>query len=275
MKKDFKMIELLIGILLVLFVFSAMYFFNNKPNIINNDDEEIIEEDPTVDFSKVESISGKYYYEDEHFTSMFGIDVSEFQKEIDWDKVSNDSVEFAYIRMGRRGATTGELYIDDRFEENYKGAKDNGIKVGVYFFSQALDEKEAREEAQFVIENIKDKELDLPVVYDCEEVFLEEGLVPRIVLLSKTEITTNAIAFMEEMKKNDYDVMAYTYPYWLQNFYDLARLADYKIWFAQYDFGYPEIDHFVDIWQYSKNGTINGIEGDVDLDIMFIEKETD
>ena len=176
----------MMAVLALILIFATIYFLKKDPRDLNPV-QDPIESEPLIDYKKIESISGKYYYEDEYFTSSFGIDVSSFQKEIDWKKVKEDSVEFAYIRLGRRGATEGQLYMDDAFEKNYKGAKENGIKVGVYFFSQALDRKEILEEVQFVLDALKDKQLDLPIAYDCEEVLLEDGLVSRIALLDREQ----------------------------------------------------------------------------------------
>ena len=262
-------------IILVLFLFFLMIiigiFFKDK------EDEIVIEETKEIkkiDYSLIHSVSGKYSYEDENFTSLFGIDVSEFQEDIDWKKVKEDDVEFAYLRIGRRGATTGLLYEDPKFEKNYQGAKENGILIGVYFFSQAVDEKEAKEEARWVIDHLKDKQIDLPIVYDCEEVYLEDE-VSRMEGLDQTQISDNAIAFLKQIQKSGYDVMVYTYPYWAENFFDMKRISAYPIWLARYGVDEVDFDYPIRIWQYSEKGTINGISQATDLNIMFIEKETD
>ena len=264
--------EILMGVLLLFFVILVVAGSLFRKEEAEKEEEIIVEHEPEIDYSKIDVISGKYYYEDEHFTSSFGIDVSEFQEEIDWKKVSEDKVEFAYIRVGRRGATTGLLYEDEKFEENYKGAKENGIKTGVYFFSQAINEEEAVEEAKWVIDHIKDKELDLPVVFDCEEVYLSDEK-PRLDGLDKEQHTANTIAFLEEMKKNGYEVMVYTYLYWADTYYDMDQISVYPIWFAQYDADVINLEWPVNIWQYSNNGTINGIKEPTDLNIMFIRKD--
>jgi len=267
--------EIIMAVLGLFLFLATIYFIRKEPEEIFPKDEptEVIE--PEVDYKNIKSISGKYYYEDDYFTSMFGIDVAEFQKEIDWKKVKEDSVEFAYIRLGRRGATQGDLYMDDYFETNYKGAKDNGIKVGVYFFSQAIDEKEAIEEAHYVLSALENKPIDLPIAYDLEEVFLEDGLVSRIFLLDKEQLTKNAIAFVNEIRKFGHEAIIYSYPYWLSNFYILDELQDIPLWYAQYDINKPEIDRPLYMWQYSNKGTINGISKETDLNIMFIRKETE
>ncbi|MBQ6333620.1 MAG: glycoside hydrolase family 25 protein [Erysipelotrichaceae bacterium] len=267
-----KMLRLELIIIVMFAIFAALIIWGRREKELpQNEAEEEVVSIPQVDYEKIESISGKYYYEDEDFSSMFGIDVSEFQDEIDWRKVKEDKVEFVFIRIGRRGATTGLLYDDEMFERNYKGAKDNGIKVGVYFFSQAKDEKEALEEAQWVLERLKDKQLDLPVVYDCEEVYLEDE-TPRLEGIDTTQLTDNALTFLKRIEKDGYEGMIYTYLYWAENFYEMDRLTDYPFWFAQYDTDEPKLEYPVTIWQYSKNGTINGIKEATDLNIMFIRK---
>lgn len=273
MKKNrIRKLEIVIGVLFLLF--ASMIIIGR---LLHKEEEAIIEEEtiadsgPQIDYSKIDVISGKYYYEDENFESMFGIDVSEFQDVIDWKKVKEDGTEFAYIRIGRRGATTGLIYEDKNFEVNYNGTKENDILTGVYFFSQAKDETEALEEAKWVMDHLKGKEVDLPIVYDCEEVFLEDEK-PRLEGLEREQLTLNAIAFLEELKKNGYDVMVYTYLYWADTCFDMERISQYPIWFAQYDTDVPKLEWPIRIWQYSNQGTINGIKEPTDLNIMFIQK---
>ena len=262
---------MLVAIMFALFLGGIIIFKTHKTSEEIAEDVPVEPKEPTVDLNKIESISGKYYYEDDHFTSMFGIDVSEHQNNIDWRKVKDDSVEFAYLRIGRRGATEGKLYPDEHFEENYNGVIANGIKLGVYFFSQAIDEKEAIEEAHWVLDTLNGRKVDLPIVYDCEEVHMDDA-VSRITLLEKEQLTRNAIAFMEEIKKNGYDAMFYAYPYWASTYIDMEKLKDYPLWYAQYDGTESSFEYPVTIWQYSAEGTINGIEGETDLNIMFTRK---
>ncbi len=270
----FKNLRLELIILVLFLVFTSLIVLGRREKKVPEDivEEETVDSIKEIDYTKIDVISGKYYYEDEHFSSSFGIDVSEFQDDIDWKKVKNDSVEFAYLRIGRRGATTGLLYEDDKFEQNYKGAKENGLKIGVYFFSQAINEKEAVEEAEWVIEHLKGKQLDLPVVYDCEEVFIEDEK-PRLEGLEAKQLTDNALAFIKRIEKEGHECMIYTYLYWAENYFEMDRLTDYPFWFAQYDTDEPKLEYPIAIWQYSKNGTINGISEPTDLNIMFIAKE--
>lgn len=274
-KKKTRHLEIAIAILLGLFIVMFLIVFPNgfaRKNATVSEIDEPADTNYEINYEDIKVVSGKYFYEDENFTSSFGIDVSTFQDEIDWNKVKNDSVEFAYIRIGRRGATTGLLYEDDLFEANYEGAKKAGLKIGVYFFSQAINETEARQEADWVINKLKGKEIDLPIAYDCEEVFLENEL-SRVIFLDKEDITKNALAFCRRLEEKNYHPIIYTYQFWADNYYDMEQLSSYPIWFAQYDVDEPKLDYPISIWQYSDKGTINGITTPVDLNIMFIKKK--
>lgn len=274
-KKKTRHLEIAIAILLGLFIIMFLIVFPNgfaRKNATVSEIDEPADTNYEINYEDIKVVSGKYFYEDDNFTSSFGIDVSTFQDEIDWNKVKNDSVEFAYIRIGRRGATTGLLYEDDLFEANYEGAKKAGLKIGVYFFSQAINETEARQEADWVIDELKGKEIDLPIAYDCEEVFLENEL-SRVIFLDKEDITKNALAFCRRLEENNYHPIIYTYQFWADNNYDMEQLSSYPIWFAQYDVDEPKLDYPISIWQYSDKGTINGISTPVDLNIMFIKKK--
>ncbi|MBQ6560529.1 MAG: glycoside hydrolase family 25 protein [Erysipelotrichaceae bacterium] len=235
-------------------------------HMAGEDIEEIV-----IDYSAIKTDDGHYSYEDENYNSSFGIDISEFQENVDWQKVKDAGVEFVFLRIGRRGATTGLLYDDTEFASHYEGARKVGLKVGVYFFSQAVSVKEAKEEADFVYDRLKGKKIDFPVVYDLEEVYLENE-TPRISGLSREEHTANALAFCERLNKKHYDTMIYTYLYWSDTYYDMEQISRYPIWFAQYDADVPTLDYPISIWQYSKTGMIDGISVPIDLNIMFIRK---
>ena len=270
-KNKILRLEMIIGALFL--VFAVLIIFGERINKPKTIPEEVITEEtePEIDYTKIESVSGKYTYDDEYFHGSFGIDVSEFQDDIDWEKVKNDGVEFVFIRIGRRGATSGMLYDDPKFEANYSGARQYGIPVGVYFFSQAVSEAEALEEAKWVLEKLKGKQLDLPVVYDCEEVFFEDEK-SRLEDVDRKQLTDNALAFLNEISQNGYDTMIYIYQYWADERVEMDRLTDYPIWYAQYDVKQPLSDHPFVIWQYSNKGTVNGIREPVDMNIMFTQK---
>ena len=266
--KTLKLEILIAGLFLI---FASLIIFGERLHKEEEIEEVIIESEPEIDYTKIENISGQYRYEDDAFLGIFGIDVSEFQEEIDWKKVKEAGVEFVFIRIGRRGATTGMLYDDQRFEENYKGATENDIPVGIYFFSQATTQEEAIEEAKWVKDHLKGRKLDLPIVYDLEEVFFEDEK-SRTQDLEKQQLTDNTLAFLKEFENTSYETMIYTYLDWEENKIEMDRLSDYPIWFAQYDIEMPHADHPISIWQYSNKGTVNGIKEPVDMNIMFIRK---
>ena len=264
-------IEIILTSMLVLFLILGI-FHKKVVEEENNEYHFSTSKINEIDKSKIRSISGKYSYEDDKFTSSFGIDVSTFQDDINWEKVKNDDVEFAFIRIGRRGAVDGLIHEDDLFEANYSGAKENEINIGVYFFSQAINTDEAIEEARWVLDKLKDKKIELPIVYDCEDVYLTDEEA-RINNLSKEEITANALAFLDEINNSGYLGMIYSYLSWADDNYEMELLNDYPYWFAQYDVDIPSSPHPINIWQYSDKGTINGINHPVDLNIMFVGKQ--
>ena len=198
--------------------------------------------------------------------TLTGVDVSEHQGEIDWKKVAADGVDFAMIRMGYRGSTAGGLYVDETFEANIAGAEKAGIPVGVYFYSQAVTEDEAREEALFVLRNIKDHEVTFPVVFDWEIV---GGSEARTYAMSRRELVDCARVFCDTVAGAGYDPMIYFTRYLAYRKYILRNLADYAFWYADYD-PQPRIAFDFDMWQYSETGDVAGIEGDVDLNLYFV-----
>lgn len=207
------------------------------------------------------------YYEDGQKVSRKGIDVSSFQGVIDWESVAQDGVEFAIIRMGIRGYGTGKLVVDEQFEANIEGALAAGLDVGVYFFSAAVSEEEAIEEADFLIEAMAPYGIQCTVVLDIEDVNSDSA---RTNGLTKEQWTDHAIAFCERVKAAGYTPMIYGN---LQSFMlmlDLTRLEEYDKWFAAYIpyFYYP---YDFEVWQYSDSGTVSGISESVDLNISFYD----
>jgi len=219
------------------------------------------------DWTCLQSLNGrKNYIIDGQVVSKQGIDVSSFQGEIDWQQVKEDGIDFAIIRLGYRGYGTGKMVLDDYFEANIRGALDAGLEVGVYYFSQAVSEEEAVEEAQVVLENIKNYNVTYPVIYDAEEIVSDTA---RTDGLTVHQLTDNAIAFCEYVEAAGYHSMIYSNKRWLLTKLDLERLVDYDIWFAGY-ISIPEYPYDFKIWQYTESGTVNGIEGNVDLNISFM-----
>lgn len=205
------------------------------------------------------------YIKDGQVISHKGIDVSKHQGEIDWAKVAADGVEFAFIRVGNRGYGTGAIVEDAQFEANIKGAISNGIQVGVYFFSQAINEEEAMDEAQFVLEKIAPYKVQCPVVIDVEKVSDSEARMNQISLEQRT---SNTLVFLETVEAAGYEVMLYHNMEMGTLMLDMEQFEDYSKWFAYYnkEIYYPYV---FDVWQYSDKGKVDGITGDVDLNISF------
>lgn len=198
-----------------------------------------------------------------------GIDVSRWNKEIDWEKVKADGIEFAIIRCGYRGATSGSLVLDAMYEANIRGAIEAGIPVGVYFFTQATSEVEAVEEASMVISLIEDYDVDYPVFLDSESA----GGNGRADRLEAEERARYHKAFLETIASAGYETGVYASKNWLNNRLDMTRLSQYKVWLAEYADA-PTYEEYYDMWQYTSKGTVDGIETRVDLDLSFMNIDT-
>ena len=210
--------------------------------------------------------TGEYQYlENGQVTSHKGIDVSKHQGEIDWQQVAADGVEYAFIRVGLRGYGTGKLVEDEYFEQNITGALSAGIKVGVYFYTQAINEEELMEEANFVLEKIAPYRIECPVVFDVEKVSGDDGRMNSLTVEERANLT---LLFCQTIENAGYKPMIYHNMEMGALLLDLAKLENYDKWFAYYnaDFYYP---YQYEIWQYPDNGTVNGIDGPVDLNISF------
>lgn len=197
-------------------------------------------------------------------TGVLGIDVSKWQKEIDWDKVKNEGVDFAIIRCGYRGSVTGSLVEDPYFEQNIKGARAAGIKVGVYFFTQAVNEVEAVEEASMVISLVRDYELQYPVFIDTEGA----GGNGRADSLNVEERTAVCEAFCTTVKNAGLEAGVYASRNWYNNKLTASTLESYAIWLAEYR-SVPLYQGYYQMWQYTSKSKINGINGNVDLNVSY------
>ena len=203
-------------------------------------------------------------------SSYFGIDVSAYQGDIDWDAVRSDGVEFAILRIGVRGyGEEGNIKLDDKFFDNYEKAHKAGIDLGVYFFSQAISPEEAQEEAKFVLEQLDGRKLEYPVVFDWEPATVTDPEdVPRTEDVMPGTLTLSAISFCETIRDAGYDSMIYLGKKLAYLKYDLRQLGDYPVWLALYSTDLTYIYDF-DIWQYGY-GEVDGIEGDVDFNVAII-----
>lgn len=211
------------------------------------------------------------YSENGEEASYFGIDVSSYQGDIDWQLVKEDNVEFAFLRIGYRGyGEEGKLCPDENFDYNYSEARNAGIDLGVYFFSQAATVDEAIEEAEYVLSLLEGRELEYPVVFDWETIQTGDPEdIPRTEDVMPKTLTLSAIAFCETIEDAGYDAMIYTNKKLATIKYDLRMLQDYPVWLAYYDTNLNYCYDF-DVWQYG-TAKVDGIEGEVDVNISIIK----
>ena len=196
--------------------------------------------------------------------SRTGIDVSSHQQEIDWQQVAGAGVEFAIVRVGYRGYSEGEIFLDTAAKENIEGALAAGLDVGVYFFSQAVSTEEAAEEARFVLDIIDGYQISYPVLFDWEPIAAEA----RTDRVTGPEMTDFAKAFYGEIENAGYRAGVYFNQSDGYNSYDLRALRGYDFWLAEYadaqSFAYE-----VQLWQYGNQGTVPGIDTIVDLNLCY------
>ncbi len=209
------------------------------------------------------------YQEDGEVLTRKGIDVSKYQGEIDWEAVKNDGIDYAIIRVGIRGYSEGGILEDEFFRQNMEGAIANGIPVGVYFFTQAVNEAEALEEADFVIGMLQGYELTYPVYLDIEDVKKESC---RTNGLTVEERTNNAKVFLERIREAGYEPGLYGNMKSFLLMVDLASLEQYDKWFAGYTLPiyYP---YEYKMLQYSEKGKVAGVPAAVDINICFKDYE--
>lgn len=196
-----------------------------------------------------------------------GIDVSSHVGTIDWPTVKAAGADFALIRIGYRGYTEGQIQSDVCFQEYYSGCRDAGLSAGVYFFSQAVNEAEAEEEAQFVLDALNGAPLDYPVFFDWEPI--EDKA--RTDAMDDDTLNACVLAFCKRIEEGGYRAGVYfnqTYGY---EKLDLSALKDYTFWLADYEIPSGFTYDFA-IWQYSDCGTVDGIDLPVDLDLAFIKE---
>lgn len=207
---------------------------------------------------------GRVTYEKEGRRARTGVDVSTYQKEIDWRAVAADGIDFAILRLGYRGYTEGGLFLDQTFETNLRGALDAGLDVGVYFFSQAITPEEAEAEAAYILNAIEGYEITGPIAFDWEPI--APGNNARTDGLDNDVLTQCAAAFCEKIRGAGYTPAIYFNQSLGYLRYDLRELTDYDLWLAEYDVK-PDFYYHFDLWQYTHTGQVAGIEGDVDLDL--------
>lgn len=198
----------------------------------------------------------------QNLPSMAGVDVSAHQGAIDWKLVAGSGIEFAMVRLGYRGYGSGKLQVDDYVEENLRGAKKAGLKVGAYFFSQALTIQECEDEINFMLNILGDFQLDMPIVLDWE-IPAEDA---RTANMDARTLTDIQLFFVETMRMKGYTPMVYFNWHQSENLYYLSELEQAPFWLALYRYRmtYP---WKVEMWQYTSTGRVPGIQGNVDLNV--------
>lgn len=206
------------------------------------------------------------YTENGQRASISGIDISSYCGEIDWNRVKSAGIDFVMVRLGGRGyGDEGSLYSDNKAADYISGAQAVGIKTGGYFFSQAVTEDEAREEAQYCQQILGGLKLDFPLAYDWEII---KDDAARTDSLTAAQATSCALAFCAKAKELGYTPLLYASDEEFSKKYDMNRLSDCDIWYCEYA-DTPNFHYRFSMWQYSKTAAVDGIEGNVDLDVCF------
>lgn len=221
-----------------------------------------------MDFDNVRLENGfKNYYIDGVKANKTGIDVSYHQGDIDWEAVKADGVDFAMLRLGYRGYESGQINVDERFHEYAEGALAAGLDIGVYFYSQAVTAEEAVEEAEAVLAEIGDYEIMYPVVFDWEIVGEESARTNDV---SADALNECAAAFCNRIARGGHIPMVYSVKRMALTKFDMSRLAGFDFWLAEYR-DIPEYPYCFTMWQYASDGHVNGIEGEVDLNMSLVD----
>ena len=215
-----------------------------------------------------------FAYENGYMTCLaaetwLGVDVSHHQGKIRWDEVADSGVRFAMIRLGHRAVSDGVIRLDNYWQENITGAREAGLLVGVYFYSQAISVEEAREEAAFVLDTLKGMPLDFPVVFDWE-IYSSSG---RNANVSPETVNACALAFCQAIAEAGYQPMVYFNLDLANRFWDLEMIQQhaFPVWLALYR---KKMDwkYLPDMWQYTETGTVSGIDTPVDLNLYFLNE---
>lgn len=207
------------------------------------------------------------YYDKGDAISHLGVNLNKNSGEVNFDKLKSAGVEFVMIRMGARGYQNGQITVDEKFTSYIREAREAGLEVGITFYSQAVTKEEAVEEANMVLESISANSISYPIVFDME---LVSNDTSRIETLSKMTVTNIADAFCQIVKDAGYSPMIYGNKYWLLRRIDLTKLSSYDIWLSQEE-DMPDYPYKFSMWEYTREGQIDGIAGDASLSISFID----
>lgn len=280
-RKNFKFLRYLAGTFILVFalVWIRGCFFGGPNTSVNTDPEDTVLKakwagvhdsyslfESAYDYSGLDTTQSLFSFHQSGISAAKGIDVSEHNGDIDWQKVKAAGIDFAYLRLGYRGTSVSNIAKDAKFDKNLEEASAAGLKLGVYFFSQATNENEAKEEAQYVLDTLNNMDLSYPVAFDFEP---KQDGTDRISGLSQEEKTAVATAFCEAINEGGYNAIIYGNQHDLR-LYNLTELAKWGFWYAEYDTE-PTYTIKYGIWQYSSTGTVDGIKGDVDLNLDAID----
>lgn len=247
----------------------------NKSNAVSNSDAP----DYTSNVTPVTFSPANYS------SVIYGIDVSKWQGNIDWNKVAAAGYKFVFIKVGGRGTGTGSLYYDDAYKKNIEGATRAGLNVGVYFFSQAITVREALEEASLTVNAIKNYHITYPVVFDWETGYHSNGSPYRSngARLSNAAMTKVVNSFISAVEASGYEAMVYGNAYDLSLFDINSVSKSHKVWYARYWSYYRNYDNYYipgkdtpttsfpyQIWQYKDTGVVPGISEKVDMNVLFL-----
>ena len=205
---------------------------------------------------------------------VYGIDISQHNGDIDFNKVKSNGIEFVFVRVGYTGYTKDKLSLnyDSKFKTYIKDATQAGLKVGVYWYAQALNTTEATREAQKLLSAISGLNITMPVVYDYEFADLKVGRLDSA-KLSKKKKTANALAFLNKVSENGYDACLYASENFLLTQLNANQIAKkYKIWLANYS-SKTNYDGDYEFWQHSSTGRVKGMKGDVDINVWYKGEE--
>lgn len=196
--------------------------------------------------------------------TMVGIDVSRWQSDIDFQKVKESGCEFVIMRMAIQSDNDKEISLDANFEKNYQSAKDNNLKVGVYVYTSANKKNDVKKQVKWLVQKIKNKDLDFPIAFDWENWSSWHKYE-----MSFHDINELFEVFQKELAKENYQAMLYSSKFYLENIWENSN--DYPVWLAHYTKNTSYSGNYF-IWQMSNLGTIAGINGDVDINILYKDK---
>ena len=212
--------------------------------------------DESLEYVSYKDIYKKY----KNNNTLIGVDISKWQEEVDFKKLKDNNVEFVILKLGGQPTKNKQPELDPYFKNNIEKAKEQGIKVGIYFYSYAKNTKEAKEQAQFVINNLKEYDIDLPISFDWENWQSFNSFN-----ISLNTLNNIAKSFLEEINNNGYKSNLYSSEYYLENIW---FNKDYKnIWLANY--GKVKYEGKYDIWQLCSDGRVEGINTYVDIDVLY------